>query len=104
MKIYFVILIAGALMTACSSAKKADTDSKVVLGPQVQSFLDKTAADSNEKLKVTIRTKEALDDVTYLHKISDTYYTANVTSEQLKELLSDKRIEKISSSTKKPLK
>ena len=105
MKIYYVIFITGLLLISCSSAKKSEiSTSNVVLGPQVKNFLDNSGNKSDDKLSVTVRTKEAVNDIPYLHKINETYYTAKVTKKQLEDLLSDKRVEKISSSMKKPLK
>lgn len=105
MNMKIVILIMGLLLLGCSSAKKPEIDSaNVILGPQVKQFLEKTEVNSDNKLAVTIRTKVEINDIVYLKKISQTYYTANLTIQELKQLISDERIEKISSSMKKPFK
>lgn len=91
-------------ITACGSSKKEIKETpQVIVGPQVQNWMDKTSTSSQETLGVLISAKEEIKDIKFIRKINQNYYTGRVTVEQLKQLITDPRIERISTGMTKPL-
>ena len=67
-----------------------------LLDPQVQNWINEVKTSSAEQLGVLVTAQEPLDDVSFLRKIKNHYYTGRLTADQIKQLLNDPRVKKIS--------
>ena len=99
MKYIFLALSFLFILTACASQETNIQKSHPKIDSQVQNWMEKRDVNSNEQLGVLVTALEPLDNLSFLRKIKDNYYTGRVTVKQLKQLLDDPRVNKISTGT-----
>ena len=99
MKYLISALMFIGLLLSCATTQNTLDSSDVVLNPQVKKWMETVSANSAETISVTINSTESVDDYQFLRKINDTYYTGRLSVEQIKTLLKDSRIKRISSET-----
>jgi len=96
MKNLFFAIVIFSLLTACASQEEALQKSEPVLAPQVENWMKKHDINSTAQLGVLVTALEPLDNLPFLRKIKDNYYTGRLTIKQLKQLAEDPRIKNIS--------
>ncbi|MBN2424242.1 MAG: hypothetical protein JXR46_02085 [Calditrichaceae bacterium] len=100
MKILISLLLLGFMLNSCSDSTVKDTQQQPFMNPIVQKWLNdpETKAETENKLPVLVTVTEPIQEYDFLKKITETSYTGHITREQLKTLLKDQRIKRISSS------
>ena len=74
-----------------------ETQNTVQLNPTVQKWMEADDKPVEDVLPVLIVTVEPLKDYDFLRNVSGNTYTGRITKEQLKKLMKDTRIVRISS-------
>ncbi len=102
MKNFLAFVIALTLLGSCIPTNKPLREApKAQLDPFVQNWFQKPAALTSEKIAVLVVAKEALSGYGFLKHTKGNYYTGHVTRDQLKLLLNDPRIVRISGGEQK---
>ena len=99
MKDYFLVVIAFFMLSACASQEETIQKSEPLLSPQVENWIKARDISSTDQLGVLVTALEPLDNLSFLRKIKENYYTGRVTVKQIKQLLADPRVKKISTGT-----
>jgi len=98
---YYVLTIALAIfLMACSSPKEQPKAEPSVAGPRVQTWLNDAKPQAANRLPVIITTSKPLSD-SLLKQISPNQYTARLNQQELKKLLENPAIKKISTGKEK---
>ncbi len=96
MKTVFLATSVLFILLACASQEETLQKTKPTLDPQVQNWMKNRDVSSNEQLGVLVTASEALDNLSFLRKIKENYYTGRVTVKQIQQLLADPRVKRIS--------
>ncbi|MHB2150636.1 hypothetical protein ACX8XP_16405 [Calditrichota bacterium LG25] len=102
MKRFVVFSFIVILMFGCISTNKPlETKPVISVDPYVMNWFKKPAALSPEKIAVLVLSKESLKEYGFLKHNKGNYYTGRLTRDQLKLLLNDKRVLRISGGEQK---
>lgn len=99
---YLILSTLFFFLFACSSKKVATTQqTKPQLSVDVQNWMNTVKKQDTGKLAIMVKTKKPLDEYKFLKKISENFYSGNVTSDQLHDLINDSRVLRIDSGKQK---
>jgi len=104
MRIFLYLITLLILTQACFSTRCEETDkveNPVSVDPHVRNWLSNHDEKSAERLPVIVVTNSELSEVPFLNKIGENYYTGEVNFMELKKLILDSRVKRISNSTQK---
>ncbi|HGY54251.1 MAG TPA: hypothetical protein ENK44_00990 [Caldithrix abyssi] len=96
MKHTFLILTLFFILAGCAAQEETLQKSEPVLSPQVEHWIAKQDTGSTKQLGVLVTASEPLDNVPFLRKIKENYYTGRLTVKQIKQLTEDPRVKNIS--------
>ena len=96
-------MLVAVLMLACVSTNKPLEQKPLIsVDPFVQNWMKKPAALSSDTLAILVISNAPLKEYGFLKHSKGNYYTGHVTRDQLKLLLNDKRVTRISGGEQKP--
>ncbi len=103
MKRFFPLLALIVLSVGCVSTNKTLWDKKPVasVDPFVSRWLEAPSKQSGEVLPVLVVTRAPMADMVFLKKVGHNRYTGHVTKEQLRRLMQDERVLRISGGQQK---
>jgi hypothetical protein len=100
MRVLLPIILIIFMMQACVSTRcdTPETEKATVsMDPHIRNWLATTDEKSEERLAIIVATNGDMADTPFLTKISENYYTGNVRYSELKNLMNDSRVKRISS-------
>lgn len=102
MKRLLVLFSLILLIFGCVSTNKSLWDKhKISVDPFVNQWLEAPAKSTGEVLPVLVVSSAPLADFTFLKKLSHNRYTGHLTKAQLRQLMQDERVIRISSGQQK---
>lgn len=101
MKQLFFIGFSLIFIFGCVSTNKPRTDSQSSVDPLVQKWLKLHENNQDEHLSVIIKTSKPVVKYPFLHESAGNYYTGNLNASQIKRLLLDPCIIRISAGEQK---
>ena len=102
-KSFFMVTVFIFLLGCVATNKTLWEKPNISVDPTVSQWLNAPAKSSLETLGVIVISKAPLADFTFLKKIKRNYYTGHLTKSQLKKLIKDERIARISAGKQDPL-
>lgn len=97
---FFIIAAFMMILLACSSQKENQEQSPRVAGPQVQNWMNTVKAEAETRLPVIVTTTKPVAD-SLLKEISPNHYTARLSPQELKVLLNNPAVKRISTGKEK---
>ncbi len=96
------LIFSGMLLLAigCASQKETPEATPQTAGPQVQKWMNTVKSETDARLPVIVRTTKPVTD-SLLRPISPNHYTARLNQQQLKALLNNPDVKKITTGKEK---
>ncbi len=101
-KLFLLIWILLFAFACVATNKPLEKKPNILVDPFVQNWMNKPAALSSEKIAILVVSKEPLSQYGFLRRLKTYYYTGHVNRAELKLLLQDNKILRISGGAQKP--
>lgn len=100
-KVFLIIWISLFIFACVPTNRPLEQKPTISVDPLVQNWFKKPASLTSEQMAVLVVSNAPLKEYSFLKHTKGNYYTGHVTRDQLKMLLKDKRILRISGGEQK---